>query len=196
MSTKKGNTKQTGKKRKSDTKLDENPKKKQKVLKTDKEKLLKNRKAAQEFRKRQKQHVEVLETEVSTLGEQNTEIEGKIEKLSKENEHVREELVNLREFVSQVFKFSIPQPNFAGNSQNNNSQIQMGNNNNNGINQFFDLLPPSVSNSIQNSVIKNNPPSSSDNNNLNNGFINVNDNSSNANKITLDKNIHDINNNI
>ncbi|EGG23827.1 putative basic-leucine zipper transcription factor [Cavenderia fasciculata] len=70
--------------------------------------LVKNREAAQLFRQRQKAYIQDLEKKVSDLTSNNSEIRARAELLNSENKLIREQLMYLRNFVTQAVSFSFP----------------------------------------------------------------------------------------
>jgi hypothetical protein len=75
--------------------------------------LLKNRKAAQQFRKRQKNHILELEARVETLSTENSTLTSQVELLHAENKLIREQLDYMRSFVLNALQFTFP-PSMAG----------------------------------------------------------------------------------
>jgi len=69
--------------------------------------LVKNRQAAQQFRKRQKQYIQDLEKRCSSLTAQNASYAAKLELLITENRLVKEQLEYLRSFVNQAVQVSL-----------------------------------------------------------------------------------------
>lgn len=76
--------------------------------------LVKNRQAAQQFRKRQKLYIQDLERRCTTLTAQNASYAAKVELLSTENRLVKEQLEYLRSFVSQAVQVSLTPAAVAG----------------------------------------------------------------------------------
>jgi hypothetical protein len=76
--------------------------------------LVKNRQAAQQFRKRQKLYIQDLEKRCTTLTAQNASYAAKVELLSTENRLVKEQLEYLRSFVSQAVQVSLTPAAVAG----------------------------------------------------------------------------------
>eukprot|EP00005_Dracoamoeba_jomungandri_P001634 CAMPEP_0174251294 /NCGR_PEP_ID=MMETSP0439-20130205/1158_1 /TAXON_ID=0 /ORGANISM="Stereomyxa ramosa, Strain Chinc5" /LENGTH=190 /DNA_ID=CAMNT_0015331567 /DNA_START=78 /DNA_END=650 /DNA_ORIENTATION=- len=78
-------------------------------------KLVKNRKAAQQFRKRQKNHIQQLESDVNALSSENTTLKTKVEDLQKENKFIRDQLDYMRNFVMNALQVSFANaaPNVA-----------------------------------------------------------------------------------
>jgi hypothetical protein len=70
--------------------------------------LLKNRKAAQQFRKRQKNHILDLEGRVETLTTENSTLTSQVELLHTENKLIREQLDYMRSFVLNALQFTFP----------------------------------------------------------------------------------------
>jgi hypothetical protein len=70
--------------------------------------LLKNRKAAQQFRKRQKNHILELEARVETLSTENSTLTSQVELLHAENKLIREQLDYMRSFVLNALQFTFP----------------------------------------------------------------------------------------
>ncbi|EGC30580.1 hypothetical protein DICPUDRAFT_92949 [Dictyostelium purpureum] len=70
--------------------------------------LVKNREAAQLFRQRQKAYIQDLEKKVSDLTGTNSEFRARVELLNSENKLIREQLLYLRNFVTQAVSFSFP----------------------------------------------------------------------------------------
>ncbi|KAF2077200.1 hypothetical protein CYY_001520 [Polysphondylium violaceum] len=70
--------------------------------------LVKNREAAQLFRQRQKAYIQDLEKKVSDLTGTNSEYRARVELLNSENKLIREQLLYLRNFVTQAVSFSFP----------------------------------------------------------------------------------------
>jgi hypothetical protein len=75
--------------------------------------LLKNRKAAQMFRKRQKNHILELEARVETLTTENSTLTSQVELLHAENKLIREQLDYMRSFVLNALQFTFP-PSMPG----------------------------------------------------------------------------------
>ncbi len=70
--------------------------------------LLKNRKAAQQFRKRQKNHIIELEDKVDTLTGENSQLNAQLDLLAAENKLIREQLDYMRNFVLNALQFTLP----------------------------------------------------------------------------------------
>jgi hypothetical protein len=70
--------------------------------------LVKNRKAAQLFRARQKAYIHDLENQVQQLQTQNVELKVKSDLLNSENSLLKEQLLYLRSFITQAVSFSLP----------------------------------------------------------------------------------------
>jgi hypothetical protein len=76
--------------------------------------LLKNRKAAQQFRKRQKNHILELEARVETLSTENSTLTSQVELLHAENKLIREQLDYMRSFVLNALQFTFPPGGMGG----------------------------------------------------------------------------------
>eukprot|EP00029_Vermamoeba_vermiformis_P007660 TRINITY_DN3375_c0_g1_i1.p1 TRINITY_DN3375_c0_g1~~TRINITY_DN3375_c0_g1_i1.p1 ORF type:complete len:279 (+),score=42.72 TRINITY_DN3375_c0_g1_i1:119-838(+) len=72
-------------------------------------KLLKNREAAQQFRQRQRDHIDVLEKQVQQLIEQRAQYNTQTDALLAENKLVRGQVQYMREFLSQALAFAFSQ---------------------------------------------------------------------------------------
>lgn len=72
-------------------------------------KLLKNREAAQQFRQRQRDHIDVLEKQVQQLLEQRAQYNTQTDVLLAENKLVRDQVSYMREFLSQALAFAFSQ---------------------------------------------------------------------------------------
>lgn len=72
-------------------------------------KLLKNREAAQQFRQRQRDHIDVLEKQVQQLIEQRAQYNSQTDALLAENKLVRSQVQYMREFLSQALAFAFSQ---------------------------------------------------------------------------------------
>lgn len=70
--------------------------------------LVKNRRAAQLFRKRQKQYIIDLEKQVNGLASQNAAYSAKVDLLSAENNLIKDQLGYLRSFISKAVQLSFP----------------------------------------------------------------------------------------
>lgn len=70
--------------------------------------LVKNREAAQLFRQRQKAYIQDLEKKVGDLTATNNEFRARVELLNSENKLIKEQLLYLRNFVTQAVSFSFP----------------------------------------------------------------------------------------
>jgi len=70
--------------------------------------LLKNRQAAQQFRKRQKSHIIELESKVETLSSDNTMLGSRVDMLTTENKLIKEQLDYMRNFVMNCLQLSFP----------------------------------------------------------------------------------------
>lgn len=70
--------------------------------------LVKNREAAQLFRQRQKAYIQDLEKKVSDLSATNNEFRARVELLNSENKLIKEQLLYLRNFITQAVSFSFP----------------------------------------------------------------------------------------
>ena|SRR3990167_401864 len=78
-------------------------------IKDEKEKKLeKNREAAQLFRQRQKIYINDLQGKVDQLTDENKDFTIKTEILEQENVSLKDQLTNLREFVSQFMNTAFP----------------------------------------------------------------------------------------
>ena len=71
--------------------------------------LLKNREAAQQFRQRQRDHIDVLEKQVQQLLEQRAQYNTQTDLLVAENKLVRDQVHYMREFLSQALAFAFSQ---------------------------------------------------------------------------------------
>lgn len=71
--------------------------------------LLKNREAAQQFRQRQRDHIDVLEKQVQQLLEQRAQYNTQTDVLLAENKLVRDQVHYMREFLSQALAFAFSQ---------------------------------------------------------------------------------------
>ncbi len=69
--------------------------------------LVKNREAAHQFRLRQKQYIEDLETKMDILTRENTDSRAKLELLQAENKLIKEQLAHVRAFISQAISASL-----------------------------------------------------------------------------------------
>lgn len=114
----KGNSK----KRKIDDLEQDQPQKSDKNPPPEREKrLLKNRKAARQFRKRQKEHIADLEKKVENLTSENSNLTSKVQLLSTENKLIREQLNYMRTFVMNALQLSFgdqPQQQSSGTPRN------------------------------------------------------------------------------
>jgi hypothetical protein len=70
--------------------------------------LVKNREAAQLFRQRQKAYIQDLEKKVADLAATNNEFRARVELLNSENKLIKEQLLYLRNFITQAVSFSFP----------------------------------------------------------------------------------------
>jgi len=70
--------------------------------------LVKNREAAQLFRQRQKAYIQDLEKKVQDLGATNNDYRARVELLNSENKLIKEQLLYLRNFVTQAVSHSFP----------------------------------------------------------------------------------------
>jgi len=70
--------------------------------------LVKNREAAQLFRQRQKAYIQDLERKVTELTSHNNDARARIELLSSENKLIKEQLLYLRNFITQAVSFTFP----------------------------------------------------------------------------------------
>jgi len=70
--------------------------------------LLKNRQAAQQFRKRQKTHIIELENQVEALTSDNSVLVSRLEMLTAENKLIKEQLEYMRNFVMNCLQLSFP----------------------------------------------------------------------------------------
>lgn len=70
--------------------------------------LVKNREAAQLFRQRQKAYIQDLEKKVSDLSATNNDFRARVELLNSENKLIKEQLLYLRNFITQAVSFSFP----------------------------------------------------------------------------------------
>lgn len=70
--------------------------------------LVKNREAAQLFRQRQKAYIQDLEKKVADLSSTNNEFRARVELLNSENKLIKEQLLYLRNFITQAVSFSFP----------------------------------------------------------------------------------------
>ncbi|EFA78647.1 putative basic-leucine zipper transcription factor [Heterostelium album PN500] len=78
--------------------------------------LVKNREAAQLFRQRQKAYIQDLEKKVHDLTTNNSEFRARTELLNSENKLIREQLMYLRNFITQAVSFTFPKgPNGSPN---------------------------------------------------------------------------------
>ncbi|KYQ90652.1 putative basic-leucine zipper transcription factor [Tieghemostelium lacteum] len=78
--------------------------------------LVKNREAAQLFRQRQKAYIHDLEKKVNDLTSTNSEFRARVELLNSENKLIREQLLYLRNFITQAVSFSFPPKSGSGNN--------------------------------------------------------------------------------
>lgn len=70
---------------------------------------MKNREAAQLFRQRQKAYIQDLEKKVADLSATNNDFRARVELLNSENKLIKEQLLYLRNFITQVsLSHSIP----------------------------------------------------------------------------------------
>jgi len=69
---------------------------------------VKNREAAQLFRQRQKAYIQDLEKKVHDLAVDNNEFRARVELLNSENKLIKDQLLYLRNFVTQAVSFSFP----------------------------------------------------------------------------------------
>lgn len=83
--------------------------------------LVKNRRAAQLFRKRQKQYIIDLEKQVNGLAAQNAAYSAKVDLLSAENNLIKDQLGYLRTFISKAVQLSFSN---AGNGPGGSQQQQ------------------------------------------------------------------------
>jgi hypothetical protein len=72
-------------------------------------KLLKNREAAQQFRQRQRDHIDELEKQVQQLLEQRAQYNTQTDVLLAENKLVRGQVQYMREFLTQALTFAFSQ---------------------------------------------------------------------------------------
>lgn len=70
--------------------------------------LVKNREAAQLFRQRQKAYIRDLEKKVTDLTAAINESRARVELLNSENKLIKEQLLYLRNFITQAVSFSLP----------------------------------------------------------------------------------------
>jgi hypothetical protein len=70
--------------------------------------LVKNREAAQLFRQRQKAYIQDLEKKVADLSATNNDFRARVELLNSENKLIKEQLLYLRNFITQAVSFSFP----------------------------------------------------------------------------------------
>jgi len=70
--------------------------------------LVKNREAAQLFRQRQKAYIQDLEKKVADLSSTNNDFRARVELLNSENKLIKEQLLYLRNFITQAVSFSFP----------------------------------------------------------------------------------------
>ncbi|KAL6078375.1 BZIP transcription factor domain containing protein [Balamuthia mandrillaris] len=70
--------------------------------------LVKNRQAAQLFRKRQKKYIQDLEEKVAGVNAVNTQLEAKVDVLHSENALLRDQLAYLRTFIDDTLRFAFP----------------------------------------------------------------------------------------
>lgn len=68
--------------------------------------LVKNRRAAQLFRKRQKEHITDLEKQVHTLAAENASYGARVDLLTSENNLIRDQLGYLRTFIGKAVQLS------------------------------------------------------------------------------------------
>lgn len=79
--------------------------------------LVKNREAAQLFRQRQKAYIQDLEKKVADLSATNNDHRARVELLNSENKLIKEQLLYLRNFITQAVSFSFPKsPGSEGDS--------------------------------------------------------------------------------
>jgi len=70
------------------------------------QRLLKNRQAAQQFRKRQKSHIVNLESQVDSLSAENAVLASRVDMLVMENKLIRDQLDYMRNFVMNCLQLT------------------------------------------------------------------------------------------
>jgi len=104
--------------------------------------LVKNRRAAQLFRKRQKQYIIDLEKQVNTLAAQNAAYSAKVDLLSAENNLIKDQLGYLRTFISKAVQLSFS--NAGGGSGGPSSQQQQSSQQNSSPQSSYNNKPPTL----------------------------------------------------
>ncbi len=123
--------------------------------------LVKNREAAQLFRQRQRAYISDLETKVNGLSTENAENKSRVDLLRSENKLIKEQLVYLRNFISQAVSFSLPTSNSSSNNNNSNPSNSLPTT----LGGFPFPPPPNVMASLMNMMNNNNINNPSNNNN-------------------------------